>query len=198
MNLTIRCYSTQVRKWVDPRPATCCRSWTTFGGLMSNDVSSAHVERPALPALLRAAAIFPNGYRRSSKRGLNRVYCRLLVILLAIMTAPSLSAAKRMPEMNELASAKGCDLCHRAEPAKRSPGGLLPYAPSWRDIALKYRRQKGAEDRLTQIVLEGSANDGKDRHWKGKVSEVGMLPNMQEIDEDQARKLVRWILSFAS
>ncbi len=103
-----------------------------------------------------------------------------------------------MPEMNELASAKGCDLCHRAEPAKRNAGGLLPYAPSWRDIALRYRRQKGAEDRLTQIVLEGSGNDGKDRHWKGKVSEVGMLPNMQEIDEDQARKLVRWILSFAS
>ena len=165
---------------------------------MINDVFRAHVEKPALPALLRDAAIVPNGYCRSPKRGMNQVCCSLLVILLAVMTEQSASAAKRMPEMNELASAKGCYLCHRAEPAKRNLDDLLPYAPSWRDIALRYRRQKGAEDRLTQIVLEGSGNDGKDRHWKGKVSDVGMLPNMQEIDEDQARKLVRWILSFAS
>lgn len=31
---------------------------------------------------------------------------------------------------------------------------------------------------------------------KGKVSEVGMVPNVKEIDEDQARQLVHWILSF--
>ena len=60
-----------------------------------------------------------------------------------------------------------------------------------------YRRQKDAEDRLAQIVFEGSGNDGKDRHWKGKVSEVGMLPNVKELDEDQATQLVHWILSFA-
>ena len=161
---------------------------------MTNDNFLAHVEKPAL----RAGAIVQNEYRRPSDRGLNRLYCTLGAMLLAVMTEPSLAAATRMSEMNELATAKGCDLCHRAEPAKRNPGGLVPYAPSWRDIALRYRREKGAEDRLTQIVLEGSANDGKDRHWKGKVSEAGMLPNMQEIDEDQARRLVRWILSFGS
>lgn len=164
---------------------------------MINDVFRAHVEKRALQALLGEAALVPNAYC-SAKRGLNRVCCSLLVILLAVMTEQSASAAKRIPEINKLASAKGCYLCHRAEPAKRNPDDLLPYAPSWRDIALRYRHQKDAEDRLTQIVLEGSGNDGKDRHWKGKVSEVGMLPNMQEIDEDQARKLVRWILSFPS
>ena len=31
---------------------------------------------------------------------------------------------------------------------------------------------------------------------KGKVSEVGMLPHVKEIDEDQARQLVHWIRSF--
>lgn len=99
--------------------------------------------------------------------------------------------------MDELASAKGCYLCHRTEPRQRNLDDLLPYAPSWKDIALRYRGQKDGEDRLTQIVLAGSANHGEDRHWKGKVSDAGMLPNAGEIDEDQARQLVRWILSPA-
>jgi cytochrome c551/c552 len=99
--------------------------------------------------------------------------------------------------MDELPSAKGCYPCHRTEPRKRKPDDLLPSAPSWKEIALMYRRQKDAEDRLAQIVFEGSGNDGKDRHWKGKVSEVGMLPNVKELDEDQATQLVHWILSFA-
>lgn len=34
------------------------------------------------------------------------------------------------------------------------------------------------------------------RHWQGKVSDVGMLPNIPEIDENDARRLVHWILSF--
>jgi hypothetical protein len=46
-------------------------------------------------------------------------------------------------------------------------------------------------------VLSGSGRGGKDRHWQGKVSEVGMLPNLQQIDEGQARQLVHWILSSA-
>lgn len=99
--------------------------------------------------------------------------------------------------MDELAAAKGCDLCHQAGPAPRKADDSRPVAPSWKDIALKYQGQKSAEDRLTQIVLAGSGNYGKERHWKGKVGEAGMLPNVKEIDEDQARQLVRWILSFA-
>lgn len=122
----------------------------------------------------------------------------MLLILLASMSGRPASAAETASnEMDELASAKGCYLCHRAKPAKRNPDDLLPYAPSWQDIAQKYARQTDAEDRLTQIVLEGSGNNGKQQHWKGKVSDVGMLPNMQEINESQAKRLVHWILSFA-
>lgn len=122
----------------------------------------------------------------------------LFPMLVALLIGQSASAAQpTSAQMDELASAKGCYLCHRAEPVKRKPDDLLPYAPSWREIAMMYRGQKGAEDRLTQIVLAGSFDYGKDRHWKGKVSEVGMLPNVKEIDEEQARQLVHWILSFA-
>jgi cytochrome c551/c552 len=98
--------------------------------------------------------------------------------------------------MERLATDKGCYLCHRAEVPRAREGALLPYAPSWVEIARKYRGQNGAEDRLTAIVLGGS--DPKDRHWRGKVSDAQMPPNVPEIDETQARQLVRWILSFRS
>lgn len=115
----------------------------------------------------------------------------------ALTLGTLVSAAQPSPSaMEQLASDKGCSLCHRAEPEKAAPDKLLPFAPSWRDIARKYKGQKDAEDRLTEIVLSGSGRGGKDRHWQGKVSEVGMLPNSQEIDEDQARQLAHWVLSF--
>lgn len=99
--------------------------------------------------------------------------------------------------MEQLASDMGCYLCHRAKPEKAKGDQLLPYAPSWVDIARKYKGQRDAEELLTRIVLQGSGPGTKDQHWQGKVSDVGMLPNIQEIDEVQARQLVRWILSFA-
>ena len=99
--------------------------------------------------------------------------------------------------MDPLASAKGCYLCHRPESGRPDPHAMLPFAPSWQDIALKYKGQKGAEQRLATIVLEGSGADPKKQHWYGKVSEVGMLPNRSGIDRNQARQLVHWILSSA-
>ena len=162
---------------------------------MMNDV---HVSYSAAPALCGVATTASKWHSRSRKTVLTEIYCILLLTLVVVTSGQPASAANpTSKEMDELASAKGCYLCHRAKPARRNPDALLPYAPSWKDIAQRYRRQKDAEDRLTQIVLEGSGNDGKDRHWKGKVSEVGMFPNSQEVDESQARNLAHWILSFA-
>jgi len=121
---------------------------------------------------------------------------RLSASILAGLLASTLCACAVRPSsttMNELASDKGCYLCHRAEPA---PGEALPLAPSWKDIARRYADQKGAEDRLTEIVVSGSGRGGKEHHWKGKVHDAAMLPNIKELNEDQARQLVRWILSF--
>jgi len=121
----------------------------------------------------------------------------ILPLVAALLIAHSTSDAQPThPQMDELASAKGCYLCHRAYPLPRKPDDAMPLAPSWQDIAMRYRGQKNAEVRLTEIVLSGSAGYGKDRHWKGKEGEAGMLPNVKEIDEDQARQLVYWILSF--
>ena len=97
--------------------------------------------------------------------------------------------------MYRLASANGCYLCHRADSGQPNARAMLPSAPSWKDIAVEYKGQKGAEERLTTIVLEGSGSDPEKQHWRGKVSQVGMLPNKSGIDKKQARQLVRWILS---
>ena len=121
---------------------------------------------------------------------------RLSESILVGLVASTLGACVLQPsstKMNDLASDKGCYLCHRAEPA---PGGPFPLAPSWKDIARRYAGQKDAEDRLTEIVVSGSGRGGKEHHWKGKVHDAAMLPNIKELDEDQARQLVRWILSF--
>ena len=120
----------------------------------------------------------------------------LAMFLHLVIGQSALAAQPSSSAMDQLASDKGCYLCHRAEPGKPSPNELLPFAPSWRDIARKYKGQTDAEDRLTEIVLSGSGRGGKERHWQGKVSEVGMLPNVKEIDEGEARQLVHWILSF--
>jgi cytochrome c len=163
-----------------------------------NNAVSAHVARPAKPALRANAAMARKRFCLFTKRGMGGVRSSLLFMLVALLIGQSAPAAQpSLGEMDELASAKGCYLCHRVEPVTPKPNDLLPYAPSWKDIALMYRGQKNAEDRLTEVVLGGSGNSGKDRHWKGKASEVGMFPNVQEIDEVQARQLVHWILSFA-
>jgi len=117
-----------------------------------------------------------------------------VVLLLIAPSAPG--AEPTHAQMDALASATGCYLCHRAYPRPSKPDDVAPLAPSWKEIALRYRGQKNAEDRLTEIVISGSAGYGKDRHWRGKQGEAGMLPNVKELDESQARRLVHWILSF--
>ncbi|WP_088285739.1 cytochrome C552 [Ideonella sp. A 288] len=94
--------------------------------------------------------------------------------------------------MLQRANASGCMACHTLLPAPRRADGLPPIAPAWRDIAIKYRDDPAASDRLTRIVMTGSNPNA--RHWVGKVSNVAMPPNAVAIAEDDARVLVNWIL----
>ena len=68
----------------------------------------------------------------------------VLIALVSLGIGPCVLAAEPSPDaMNELATAKGCHLCHRAEPGKPEPKAMLPYAPSWKDIVLRYKGEKG-------------------------------------------------------
>ena len=114
---------------------------------------------------------------------------------LALLCAPRFAGAT--PAENDaamlwLANDKGCMLCHSIEPKPRRADGLPPIAPSWREIALKYRDDPVAHRKLTQTVITGS--DPKARHWTGKAGATAMPPNAATISTEEAHQLVNWLL----
>lgn len=113
--------------------------------------------------------------------------------MLLAAAAPALATpAEYEAAMLKLASDSGCMACHTILPAPKRADGLPPIAPAWRDVAVKYRDDPGASNRLTLTVMTGS-NPGA-RHWAGKVGAVNMPPNAATVSEADARRLVNWIL----
>ena len=117
----------------------------------------------------------------------------LLLAALAAATSPVLAAGAD-DAMLKLANSSGCMSCHHVEPGAKGPDGLAPIGPAWRDVAAKYKGQKGAQDKLTQTVMAGS--NPYESHWKGKVSGLAMPPNAVAIKPADAKQLVHWILSL--
>ena len=112
---------------------------------------------------------------------------------LSMATHPArANPAENDAAMLKLAESSGCMACHRILPAPKRSDGLPPIAPAWRDVAIKYRDDPEAADRLTQTVMTGS--NPQARHWAGKVSAVSMPPNAVAVSEADARALVNWIL----
>lgn len=87
----------------------------------------------------------------------------------------------------------GCTVCHRQATPPRTDAGAPPLAPSFDDIAARYRGKPGAEARLTRVVLQGEGPG--ERHWKDRLEFTSMGANAPRVSEARARKLVRWILS---
>jgi cytochrome c len=117
--------------------------------------------------------------------------CAIVALLLA--AGPAWATRDEYDRsMLERATASGCMTCHGVLPAPRRADGLPPIAPAWRDVALAYRDDPTASDRLTRIVMTGSGPNA--RHWTGKVGEVAMPPNAGAVSEAEARALVNWIL----
>lgn len=118
-----------------------------------------------------------------------------LVALLSCSLACAVASANKAEydaAMLQLATQSGCMSCHSILPAPKRPDGLPPIGPAWRDIAIKYRDDPGASNRLTRVVMTGSSR--KARHWAGKVSDVSMPPNGTAVSAADARMLVNWIL----
>jgi cytochrome c551/c552 len=101
----------------------------------------------------------------------------------------AIARAGNDPAMRTLAAAQGCTLCHRDAPAPREVAGT-PLAPSWREIAARYRG-RDAEAELARIVTQGADQ----RHWKDRHDFAAMGANSPRIEPDEARAIVRWILS---
>ena len=120
---------------------------------------------------------------------------RTLIFLSAALLALSAWAGPADDEAAlKLATGSGCMTCHHIEPGAKGPNGLPPIGPAWRDVAAKYKAQKGAQQQLTATVLAGSSP--YESHWKDKVSGLAMPPNKVAISQADAAKLVSWILAL--
>jgi cytochrome c len=98
---------------------------------------------------------------------------------------------------HRLARDAGCYTCHDVESDPAGSQSLLPVAPSFEDIARRYRADPQAADKLTSIVLEGTGPLRRDRHWNGKATFEKMYPNDLEVSAEEARKIVEWILTLS-
>lgn len=112
----------------------------------------------------------------------------LFITTTSVLATPAEYAEAMLKQATE----QGCMACHTIVPAPRRADGLPPIAPAWRDIAIKYRDDPGASERLTRTVMTGSNPNA--RHWAGKVSDVSMPPNAGVVTEAEARMLVNWLL----
>jgi len=105
---------------------------------------------------------------------------KAIATVLAAATGLALAAGAHAadPKAAEaLAKTSGCLACHTVD--KKLVG------PSYKEIADKYRKDKGAEANLVKKVKAGG---------KGVWGDVPMAPNAHVKDED-IKTLVQWILS---
>jgi cytochrome c len=102
---------------------------------------------------------------------------RSTVILANVATAAALAASLPAAANEQLAQKYGCLACHQVD--KKLVG------PAYKDVAAKYRADKGAEARLVDKVKKGGV---------GVWGQIMMPPNPSVPDAD-LHALVKWILS---
>lgn len=96
----------------------------------------------------------------------------------AALAAAGLLLATGAQANEKLAQSSGCMTCHQLD--KKVVG------PSYKDVAAKYRNDKGAEAKLVAKVKQGG---------KGVWGEVPMPPNAHVKDED-IKAIVHWIVTL--
>jgi len=97
-------------------------------------------------------------------------------VYVALMAAAGIVMAGQAHADEALAKAKNCMSCHAVD--KKLVG------PAYKDVAAKYKGDKGAVEALAAKVKAGG---------KGVWGEIPMPPN--NVTPDEAKKLVTWILA---
>ncbi len=102
---------------------------------------------------------------------------KFLPSMLAAVALTAVASAPAMANL-ELAQKKACLACHSVD--NKTVG------PAFKDVAKKYRGQKGIEAKLAEKVIKGG---------KGAWGEVAMPANTQ-VSEAESKQLVAWILAL--
>jgi len=106
---------------------------------------------------------------------------------------PEVSTGTRLvihEKMLGLAVQRGCGICHSVDPDPEVP---VPLAPSYREIAARYRDVNGAREVLFDAIVKGTLD--KPQNWSDKVNMMFMPPNVN-VSDTEARHLVSWILAL--
>jgi cytochrome c len=106
---------------------------------------------------------------------------KIIVTLLAAAAAATLAAGAHAADAKAgeaLAAASGCLACHAVDKKLVGPG--------YKEIADRYRKDKGADANLVQKVKAGGT---------GVWGDIPMPPNAHVKDAD-IKTLVQWILSI--
>jgi cytochrome c len=115
-----------------------------------------------------------------NKKQLWLIGCALLWLGQCVWAAPTTRGkAENVAQMAgyNLAMARNCLSCHAID--KRVVG------PSYREVALRYKGDKGALDKLVTKIQKGGG---------GVWGAIPMPPNPQ-VNADEAKKLAAWVLS---
>jgi cytochrome c len=111
-----------------------------------------------------------------------------------LVAFPTIARSAEAGSVARLIGDRGCTVCHREAPPPPATS-TAPLAPSWKDIAERYRGVAGAQKQLVRTVIQGA--DPKDRHWKNRQEFTSMGANTRQVTRDEATAMVRWILSRA-
>lgn len=93
-------------------------------------------------------------------------------------------------DMLALANASGCFICHGVTPKEDNS---TPLAPSYQEVALRYRDVPEAHEKLVDRVLHGTLY--REQNWSGDVAMRFMPPNVN-INRETAEVLVNWVLNL--
>ncbi len=102
---------------------------------------------------------------------------QVLLLAAAVLVAGAANAALDNQSAEALMKKDGCAACHSID--KKIVG------PAYKDVAAKYRGDKGAAARLAEKVKKGGS---------GVWGQVPMPPN--NVSDADAKKLVDWVLSL--
>lgn len=96
-----------------------------------------------------------------------------------MMVAGSASAAVNAAAAEGLAQKDGCLACHSVD--KKIVG------PAYKEVAAKYRGDKGAEAKLIEKVKKGGS---------GVWGQIPMPPNSPRVSDADIKTIVEWVLSL--
>ena len=116
------------------------------------------------------------------ERAVARGTIHSLLLAFTLLSAAGAQQAKA-PVGNtafELAGKRACLACHQVDRARAGP--------AFQDVARRYQGDKQAEARLVQKVLKGGGGA-----WK---MPMGPMPAQSQVNEAEARQLVKWILTL--